>query len=210
MQSNFLNKFAIFLKAHKVYSLFFVVLIISIVWMVFTGTLSYPYIMFDRQVQSIADCTFGSTEFVTDDYGASFSVPAGFCVLPNRIFPRDGSIEIVPKGWYFVFNEYAKGTVAKSSEATILFEPVTADRDPNFIIQNLVNGKFLNISHVSATTTASGVEFTLADNTYGTDGELYDWAFAVHPNKKHFVAIVAKHSANHTVLRRLLETFQFR
>lgn len=166
--------------------------------------------MLDRQIQSITDCTFGSSTFSTDTYGSSFSVPEEYCVLPNRIFPRDGNIEIVPKGWYFVFNEYAKGTVARASKATILFEPLTKERSPEIIIQTLNNGKFLNMSNVSKITSASGIAFTIATSVSGSDDELYDWAFAEHPNKKYFVAIVGKHSTDHTVSDSLINTFSFK
>jgi len=165
--------------------------------------------MLDRQAQSIKDCTFGSSSFTTDDYGSSFEVPEGYCTLPNRLFPIDGSVEIVPKDWYFVFNEYAKGTVAKASQATVLYEPITSERSPELIIQTLLNGKFLNINNVSSIVSPSGINFILADSASGSDDELYDWAFAEHPNKKYFVAIVGRHSTDHVVRDYLLETLHF-
>ena len=206
MPPNTSNSFITYIKHHIAWSMIGAVAFVSIVWMAFTGTLSYPYIMVDRQIESIRECTFGTTHFVTDTYGFSFTVPEGYCSLPNRLFPRDGSIEIVKKGWYFVINEYAKGTVAKGSQATLLFEPIVHDRDPGIIIQNLVNGRFLDMKNVSTMTNARGIEFTIAQNALGTDDELYDWAFATHPNKQYFVAIVTKHNTDASVLKSLLET----
>ncbi len=197
-------------KKHKILAACCVLVMIVVAYMAFTNTLAYPYIILDRQVQSLKDCTFGSTHFTTDFYRFSFSSPEGYCVLPNRLFPEDGSIEIVPKGWYFVLNEYAQGTVAEASRATLLFEPVTVERDPEKIIQTLVNGKFLDMSNVSIKTASSGIEFVLANSTRGTDDELYDWAFATHPDKNNFVAIVARHSTDQVVRDYLLETLNFR
>ena len=212
MFSNFLkeNKTITLVKNHKVLGSLLALLAFLFLWMAFTGTLSYPYIMASRQVQSIANCTFGSSSFKTDKYGFSFSVPEKYCILPNRLFPLDGSIEILPKGWYFVFGEYAYGTVARASKATVLFEPITSERDPDLIVNTLVRGKFLNASDVSSTTTASGIKFILANSASGIDGDLYDWAFTTHPSKKYFVAIVTRHISNEVVRNYLLESFVFR
>lgn len=199
-----------FARQHKILAACCMLVILVIADMAFSGTLSYPYIMLDRQVQSLADCTFGSDSFTTDTYGFSFLVPQGYCVLPNRLFPLDGSIEIVPKEWYFVFNEYAKGTVAEASRATLLFEPVTLERDPEKIIQTLIRGGFLDMHNVSSEDTALGVEFLLANRTRGTDDALYDWAFTTHPNKKYFVAIVAQHSADQAIRSYLLDHLSVR
>ena len=189
---------------HKILSVVLIAIISSTIYMVCTDTITYPYIMADRQVQSIRDCTFGSQSFETDTYGFSFTAPEGFCVLPNRIFPLDGSIEIVPKGWYFVFNEYAKGTVARGSRMTILFEPVLPDRDPEQIVETLVKGGFLDRKNISATTTSTGVNYTILTNTRGTDDSLYDWAFTTRPDGKYFVGIVMHHADNDPIWNHLL------
>jgi hypothetical protein len=197
-------------RDHKKLTILGGIFLVWAVYATFTGTLLYPFIMIDRQVQSIKDCTFGSPHFNTDFYDASFSVPETYCVLPNRLFPRDGSIEIVPKGWYFVFNEYAKGTVASGSIVTLLFEPVMPDRDPDKIIQTLVSGNFLDIKDVTSTTTASGTRFIFASNARGTDDNRYDWAFVVRPDNKYFVAIVGHHADSEPVREYLFNTFDFR
>jgi hypothetical protein len=176
----------------------------------FTGTLSYPYILLDRQIELISDCAFGTNSFTTDTFGYSFSVPREYCILPNRLFPLDGSIEIVPKGWYFVINEYAKGTIAEGAKATLLFEPITSDRDPQIILQSLINGKFLIAKNISNTTNASGIGFILADSVLGADDQPYDWAFSTRPDKKYFLAIITKHSDDQTVGKYLLENLKLK
>ncbi len=193
---------------HKVVSVILFIAVISVIWMACTGTITYPYIMIDRQIQSIRDCTFGSSSFKTDTYGFSFTVPEGFCVLPNRLFPLDGSIEIVPKGWYFVLNEYIKGTVARGSRATLLFEPVLPDRDPQQIVETLVKGGFLDRSHISATTTATGLSYTLLDSALGTDAEAYDWAFTTGAGGQYFLGIVMHHKQDDPVWNHLLNSLQ--
>ena len=194
-----------FIKKHKVFSLFCALVLISIIGMFFTGTLSYPYILADRQIELISRCAFGSNNFSTDFYGYKFSAPEGYCVLPDRLFPTDGSIEIVPKGWYFVFNEYAEGTIAEGAKATILFEPMTTDRNPDSIIHNLINGKFLDAKNIGSTINSSGVGFTLANNVLGADNLPYNWAFATRPDKKYFLAIVTKNSDDQTVGQYILK-----
>jgi len=181
-----------FLKKHKVFSLLIILILISIIGMTFTGTLSYPYILADRQIELISRCVFDSNNFTTDYYGYSFSAPKGYCVLPDRLFPVDGSIEIVRKGWYFVFNEYAEGTIAEGAKATLLFEPMTADRNPDSIIHSLISGKFLNPTNIGSTINPAGIGFTLANNVLGADNQPYNWAFSTRSDKKYFLAIVTK------------------
>ena len=174
--------------------------------MAINGTLSYPYIMASRQIQLLANCAFGSNHFSSEDKGFSFEVPEGYCILPNRLFPRDGSIEIVPKGWYFVFNEYAKGTVAQASQATLLFEPVQPDRDPSQIIGNLIDGRFASPTNIHPSTTQSGTDFTLVDKVKGTDAQRYNWAFTTHPDGKIFLGIVTKDSADNTIRSYIMDS----
>lgn len=203
------EKLIVFFKKHRKLCVGSIVIIVGLMYMALIGTLSYPYIMIDRQIQSLKDCSFGSSSFTTDKYGFSFQVPDGYCVLPNRLFPLDGSIEIIPKGFYFVFNEYAKGSIASASKATVLFEPVTQDRDPGQIIETLIKGKFLVAENVSSGVSESGINYTIANKASGTDEKLYDWVFISHPNKKYFVAIVAKHSESNEVVKRFIETVSF-
>jgi len=194
-----------FLKKHKVFSLLCILILISIIGMVFTDTLSYPYILADRQIELISRCVFDSNNFTTDFYGYSFSAPKGYCVLPDRLFPVDGSIEIVPRGWYFVFNEYAEGTIAEGAKATLLFEPMTTERNPDSIIHSLISGKFLDATNIGSTINSSGVGFTLANNVLGADNRPYDWAFATRPDKKYFLAIVTKSLDNQEVGQYILK-----
>lgn len=176
--------------------------------MAFAGTLSYPYIMIDRQIQTLRDCTFGSNSMEAEKFGFSFSIPEGYCILPNRLFPLDGSVEIVPKGFYFVFNEYALGTVAQASVETLLFEPVVSDRDVEKIISTLESGGFASKGEAVSTTTSRGIKFTLLNKALGTDGLLYDWEFTTHPDGKYFVGIVGKHSEAMSAVRsHLLQSF---
>jgi hypothetical protein len=194
-----------FIKKHKILTTGSALLIILIVWMALTRTLAYPYIMLDRQAELIDRCAFGLNSFSADRYGYSFSVPEGYCILPDRLFPTDGSIEIVPRGWYFVFNEYAKGTIAEGAKATLLFEPLTTDRNPNTIIHNLIAGKFLDETHISNTINPASIGFTLADSVLGTDNQLYNWAFATRPDKKYFLAIITKQVDDQTVGQYVLQ-----
>ena len=194
-----------FIKKHKVFSLLCILVLIIIVGMVFTGTLSYPYIFADRQIELLSRCVFSSNNFSTDFYGYSFSAPKGYCVLPDRLFPTDGSIEIVPRGWYFVFNEYAEGTIAQEAKVTLLFEPITNERNPASIIHNLINGKFLNAINIGSTINSSGIGFTLVKNVLGADNQTYNWAFATRPDKKYFLAVVTKSSDDQTVGQYILK-----
>ncbi|MBI3888714.1 hypothetical protein HY311_02890 [Candidatus Nomurabacteria bacterium] len=206
LRKDYMDKSIAFTKRHKLLTFFFIILMISFIYMAFTGTVSYPYILIDRQTELVKDCAFGTNNFTASKFGYSFSVPKEYCILPNRLFPEDGSIEITPRGWYFVINEYAKGTIAEGAKATLLFEPVVPNRNVAKILQNLMDGGFLSSKNISETKNASGLGFVLASKVLGADGELYDWAFTTRPDNKYFLAVVTRHSDDQTVGKNVLDT----
>jgi hypothetical protein len=202
-----MNRFHYFSLPQKVSIFIFFGIIAICLYGFATNTLAYPYILAARQIQSIRDCTFGSPQFKTTSYGFSFTVPDGYCALPNRLFPADGSVEIVPRAWYFSINEYAKGTIASASRASVLFEPVTPVRDPARIVETLVRGHFAEQKNIESTTTPSGIAFTLVNNVLGTDNNRYDWALATHSNGKYFAEIISPSIAGVSVREEVLDSF---
>lgn len=180
-----------YVKRYKTLTFLAVVIAISVVWMHLAGTLLYPYIMVSRQIQMIKYCQFGSNEFKTNEFGFNIKIPDEYCFLPHRIFPRDGSVQVLPKGAYFVINEYAKGTVIEASKSTLLFEPIIPTRNTKDIMQTLKAGKFLEEASESDLVNKSGLKVHLARNVRGVDSAShYDWAFIEHPNGEILLSIL--------------------
>lgn len=156
-----------------------------------TDTLTYPYILISRQIQMIKFCNFGTNSFNTKEYGFSLSAPKEFCFLPNRIFPADGTIQIVPRGSYFVINEYATGSVIVNSKSTLLFERIAKDRNTKAVLEALKNGGFLSEAKTTEQINKNGLKITVVKNVKGVDGpNHFDWAFIEHPNGKVFLSIL--------------------
>lgn len=180
-----------YIKQHKVKSTIFGLIIVAIIGMAITGTLSYPYIMVDRQIELLRYCSHDTTVFDTKDYGFHIEAPTGFCILPHRIFPADGSIQVVPTGKYSVINEYAKGTINNVSQATILFEQSEVGRSPEELLKNMESGGFLNEATISEFTNKQNLHVYVVKNTTGLDaGPHYNWAFVLHPNGKVLLSVL--------------------
>lgn len=157
-----------------------------------TGTLSYPAIMLDRQIQLISRCVIADSSFVAEDFGFSFLAPSDYCVLPHRLFPRDGSIQVVPRGWYFVVNEYAAGTIATESRASILFDFRTEIRNKAAFLAALEAGGFLDGATVEEHENATGLRMTIVRNARGIEeGRRFNWAFVDHPTKPISVSVLS-------------------
>lgn len=170
--------FLSFLRAHTVLSSFLFLVLISLAAMGMTGTLSYPYIMLDRQIQSVRHCTFGEPMFDAPTYGFRFVVSRELCILPHRIFPDDGSIQVVPKGFYFVIGEYASGSVVNAAKGTFLFERTADNRSVPVVMEALQLGGFLKEASTTSVTTSHGVTFTVVRHATGLDPTQYfSWAF---------------------------------
>lgn len=196
----------IFTKRRPKTSVFVVFLLISTIWMTFAGTLSYPYIMLDRQVQMIKFCNNGTTVFGATEFGIELSIPEGNCFLPNRIFPSDTGIQVLPKGFYFVLNEYIKGSVVENSKSTITFEPVTGERSSEMVMDNLKRGGFLSDAKVEKYKNKNGLDVILARNVSGLDaGTHYDWAFVVKPGGKYFFSVMLDKTDQREVFDYLVE-----
>ncbi len=151
--------------------------------MTYTGTLSYPYIMVVRQVQMYKYCSDSQTEFVASYFEFKFEIPDGYCFLPNREYPKDTTVQVLPSGPYFVLNEYIKGTVINDTRATIIFEPVTSERNIDSMLDAMNKGGFLEGSKREDFVNKNGVKIILVRNTRGIiPEELSDWAFVL--NKK--------------------------
>ncbi len=185
-----------YITQHKIKSAAIGALLICIVYMGITGTLSYPYILVDRQIELLKYCSKGTTEFDTKDFGFHISAPAGYCILPHRIFPADGSIQIVPAGKYSVINEYAKGTIIGAAQATILFEKTEEGRSPEQLLEKMRQGGFLKEAKITEFTNKQNLRIVLATNTTGLDTETnphFNWAFVVHPNGKVMTSVLTAH-----------------
>lgn len=164
------------------YTLIGLVFLASLVRMWMTDTLTYPFIMAERQYQVIANCVSPNSTFTTETYGFSLEVPQGYCALPHRIFPLDGTVQIIPKGWYFVLNEYISGGISNSAIGTIIFVHDINGAEVARSINSLNMGGFVaNATHITATTT-SGLPYQYFENASGVaTGSTFDWAFATHP-----------------------------
>lgn len=198
-----------FLRAHKLLSIVSALILLSVAWMAFTGTLSYPYIMLDRQIQSIRQCVFGKETFDSPDYGFRFTVAPDLCILPHRIFPLDGSIQIVPKGFYFVLTEYAKGTVVEASKGTYLFERKADGRTIPIVMKALEEGGFLEGAKSDVVMNVHGVPFTVVRGAKGLDASLrFNWAFAMNGRDDILLSVLAQEKGDDASFRMLLDAVE--
>ncbi|MDO8521424.1 MAG: hypothetical protein Q7S52_04875 [bacterium] len=195
-------------KKHNVLSALILTVFAAVIGLAATGTLSYPYIMIDRQIQLISSCVFGGNSFSATPYGFQFSAPKGFCFVPNRLFPADGSIQVLPRGWYSVINEYARASVFAATRATILLESVTPGRSPSEALDALTRGGFLRNAEVINTVNPHGISIILVKNATGIEGgnARYDWAFALHPNGKIFLSVLSFHPEDPEVFQYVIDS----
>ncbi|MEN9582398.1 MAG: hypothetical protein RL641_352 [Candidatus Parcubacteria bacterium] len=195
-----------YIRENKKKSIVLGIILVAIIGMAWTGTLTYPYIMADRQIELIKYCSRGIDTIESKDFGFTINAPDGYCVLPHRIFPKDGSIHIIPKGNYSVINEYAKGTITQASMATILFEKTKTGRSPEELIENMRLGGFLEGAEVSKYTTKNGLDVVLAKNTIGLDPTArYDWAFILHPDGKVLISVLGAHPESPEVFNYVID-----
>ncbi len=180
---------------------------IAIAWMWATGTLSYPWIMLDRQVQLVSRCMYADPSFSADAFGFSIAAPNDYCVLPHRQFPTDASIQIVPKGYYFVFNEYALGTVVNATRASILFDHTTTERNAGSLLGALHAGGFLEGATIDRRTNKNGIQFVIVSGAKGIadDGHRFLWAFADHPVRPFTITILSAHPENPMVFNAVID-----
>lgn len=177
------NFFEVYIKKHWVVSIIVLVLLLTLSCMTYMGTLSYPYIMVVRQIQMLSFCHSEHTSFDAVDFGFQFEIPSKYCFLPNREYPKDTTVQLIPSGPYFVLNEYIKGTVVENTRATIIFEPVTAERNPESILDSMAKGGFLQGSNRENILNKNGVKIILIHGAKGIESsERSDWAFVL--NKK--------------------------
>lgn len=173
------------------------VLAVALVALWLTDTWSYPLIMLSRQIQLIRDCAYPETTFISPDHGFAFAVPAGYCALPHRRFPEDGTIQIVPGGWYFVINEYAYGSVARVSEAAVFMERTSTKRNRSAIIDAMTRGGFFADAPRKDLTNESELAMTTFANVRGVDEESrYNWAFIESPDGSALVTAVTDRVAD--------------
>jgi len=192
-----------------VFSLFIFLVVLSIGWMASTGTLSYPYIMADRQIESIRYCMFGKPTFETPEYGFRFTVSDDLCILPHRIFPADGSIQVVPKGFYFVITEYAKGTVVDASKGTYLFERKSDGRTIAVVMKALNDGGFLAGATREVVQNVHGVPMTVVWGASGLDPTVrFNWAFAMNGRDDILLSILAKDTNDKEAFRMLIDSVE--
>lgn len=161
------------MRTRLIAALVAVAVLIALFW---NGADSYAFIMVQRQTQLIRQCAFGSSTFEIAPIRARFSVPQDLCILPSRLFPAEPTIEILPRGWYFVFNEYAAGTVAKAAKGVIVFEPILPDRSPERVGESLVAGGFAHATALGIATTSHGYPYHDFSAVTGIDEARHDWA----------------------------------
>jgi hypothetical protein len=171
-----------------------------------TETLSYPWIMADRQIQSLRECTFGDPTFETPTYGFRFSVPSEYCILPHRIFPDDSSLQIVPKAFYFSLNEYISGSVSRVSRGSVLFERTSDGRTIPAVMDALRMGGFLASATTSEYTNPSGVTFTVVRHATGiVEGKYFDWAFAENRDGTILLSLLSQEEVTPSIFETLLD-----
>lgn len=199
-----------FLQSPKKYYLYasFVLIIVAFLYGLYTGKLSYPWILLDRQSELISRCVISSTtEVLATSFNFRASVPATSCVVPHRIFPEDGTVQIIPRGLYGVISEYAKGSIINASEGTLLFEPLTKERNAEAIVHTLIEGGFINQSSVQTYKNSAGL--TIIEVTGASSIEpkkIYNWAFIDNPDGKSMVSILIPQKEKQNVFHTLIKT----
>lgn len=200
-------KILIYIKNHKAKSTILAIIIATIMGMTYTGTLSYPYILIDRQIGLLKYCSGNGTQVLdTEKFGFHIISPEGYCLLPHRIFPEDGSIQVVPNGSYSVISEYGKGTIIGAARATILFEQTEAGRSPKELIEKMGQGGFLKEATINEFTNKQGLRILLVKNSTGLDeGKYYNWAFIVHPDGKVLISLLTAHPEDPTIFNYVMD-----
>lgn len=192
---------------HKKKSVACVIVLISLIVMWQNGTITYPWIMLDRQVQLLSRCAHGGQTFVADPFGVTITAPDAMCILPHRIFPEDTSVQIVPRGYYSVWNEYAKGTIVEAARATFLFEQHTSERNAQVILGALDAGGFLTHASTTNYVTPNGLAVTEVHNASGIEeGKLFDWAFIDLPGERYTLSILSSHPEDQAIFHSLINT----
>lgn len=154
-------------------------------------------------------CHFGNNNFVTEEYGFSVSLPEEYCFLPNRLFPEDGSVHVLPKGWYSSINEYAFGSVVNNSKSTLLFEPIKDDRNLSAVLNALTQGGFMQGAKTREFTNKNNIHIYIVEDAKGVDEtKRYDWAFITHPNGKIFLSLLLINTEDKTVFDYILENIK--
>ncbi len=198
--------FRSFLIQHKILAGVFVFLTLSVIGLSYTGTLSYPYIMVDRQIQSLGRCVFGDPIFESPFYGFRFTTSPDLCILPHRIFPEDGSIQIVPKGFYFVIMEYAKGSVVEASKGTYLFERRADGRTIPVVMTALEQGGFLDGATTDVVKNIHGIPFTVVRGAKGLNSSLrFNWAFAMNGRDDILLSVLSRETEEDATFQALLD-----
>lgn len=196
-----------YIKNHKILSGFAVFFAVGLFYMYIAGTISYPYIMADRQLQSLRLCTFGDhSTFDAKEFGFTLAVPEGYCVFPNRQYPSDGSYQLIPKGFYFSFNEYAFGTVAEASRGYIMTEELNQRRSTEGVLAAFMGGRFIDDGFIATSTNKNGLLVTrvnhVADVFYTG---FYDWVLVDHPNGKYFLSGYVPANVDHAVFDSMVD-----
>jgi hypothetical protein len=194
------------LKEYRGTTLVILVILLITASMAITGTLSYPAIMIERQAQLISRCVFSDSEFVSPDYGFIFLAPSDYCLLPHRLFPRDGTIQVVPKGWYFVINEYAAGTIVSEARASILFDRKNELRNKSAFMAALQAGGFLEGATIEERVNSSGIQMTIVHNAKGIEaGRRFEWAFIDHPTRPFSISVLSSRIDDPIVFEAVLD-----
>lgn len=197
------------IKKHWVISSLLLIIFVSLCYMTVTDTLSYPYILVSRQIQMLKYCRNASSEFVTKEYSFTVKVPDGYCFLPNRLFPDDGSVHILPKGLYSSINEYATGSVINNSKSTLLFEPIRSDRNIQAVLEALKKGGFMSEATSKEMKNKNGVKIYLVTSTKGVDeSKYYNWAFIENKEKNVFLSILLSNTEDSSVFDYVLENIK--
>jgi hypothetical protein len=100
-------------------------------------------------------------------------------------------VHVVPQGYYFVINEYARGTITENAVATLLFIRDKDGSDTRSSITSLRLGGFVNDAIYSETINSHGVEVTEYRNATGIQPERkFDWAFVTNTKSGTAIKII--------------------
>jgi hypothetical protein len=157
-----------------------------------SGGLEFLMIVVERQAQSVRQCVFGGSAFDASAHGLRVIAREGYCILPHRLYPEDGSLHVLPRGFYFVLAEYFRGSVLLASQTGIYIEPANG-RTPQDIVHVLDAGGFLAGATREDRTNGEGLAFIILRDTLGADGEArFDRAYLLSPDGQYLVTILAR------------------